>query len=156
MIYLLMIPFLALTYVAWTYIHEYAHLLMTKRFVEVKSFSIKAYPHNHPTLGFVFGSVSYDYEETLTDYQLAWCSFAPRIPDLIGCVLFTLDVSNPFYLVFFGGALVDLVRGSLPLRPTSDICRYCGGWGWSVSAVAYFQILIVCGVLMLKCVSFCV
>jgi hypothetical protein len=146
MIYLLMA---LLTYVAWTYIHEYAHLLMTKRFVKVKAYSIKCYPHYHPTLGFVFGSVSYDYEGELTSQQLAWCSFAPRFPDMLGCVLF-LYSSNILWSIFFLGGVIDLIRGSLPLRVTSDISRYTRGFGWNLSATMSFQLIFASSVIVLK------
>jgi hypothetical protein len=150
MLYLGLLLFALFTYVAWTYIHEYAHLLMTKRFIEVKDYTIKPYPHHHPTLGFVFGSVSYDYDGELDPYELAWCSFAPRIPDIIGCAIFTLNIWNPFFLVFFGGAVIDLFRGSLPLRPTSDVCRYSKGWGWRTSLTCYAQIIVVSATLLIK------
>ena len=150
MVYLLFILF---TYVSWTYIHELAHLLALKRYKEVKSWSIKPFPHKHPRLGFVFGSVSYDYEGGLTSYQLGVISIAPRIPGALGSLLFCIDTGNLYWDIFFAGALIDTLRGSLPLSETSDICRYSRGFNLPVFDLALAQLSFVCLMLYLKLMS---
>ena len=134
-----------LSYFIWAYIHEYAHLLTAKKLVGVKSYTMRIYPHNHPRLGFVFASVSYEYEkETITLDQRAWISFAPRIPDAIALIVlpFTADL-DIFWIILVGGGLVDTIRGSFIFSPTSDIKRYCDAWGLSYPHVRNAQLLLV-------------
>ena len=120
-----------LSYFAWAYIHEYAHLIMAKRTIGVKSYTMRIYPHQHPTLGFVFASVSYEYEkDTISKHESALISFAPRIPDLLAILIFPATAeANLFWIVMIGGGLIDMIRGSFIFSPTSDIKRYCDGWG---------------------------
>ena len=134
-----------LSYFVWAYIHEYAHLLTAKKLVGVKSYTMKIYPHKHPRLGFVFASVSYEYEkETITLDQRAWISFAPRIPDAIALIVlpFTYEL-DIFWIILVGGGLVDTIRGSFIFSPTSDIKRYCDAWGLSYPHVRNAQLLLV-------------
>jgi hypothetical protein len=141
------------TYFIWTYIHELSHLIVMKRFVQMKSAVIKPYPHRHPTLGFVFGSVSYDYEGHITLKQDAWMSFAPRYADVLGCVLL-LCSNNPYWTIFFLGAWVDLVRGTIPHKETSDIVRYCKGFDVPIFDVMVTQTLFCMATLALKVFMF--
>lgn len=137
--------FAILSYFVWAYIHEYAHLLTAKKLVGVKSYTMRIYPHNHPRLGFVFASVSYEYEkETITLDQMAWVCFAPRISDAIALIVFpfTYDL-DLFWIILVGGGLVDTIRGSFIFSPTSDIKRYCDAWGLSYPHVRNAQLLLV-------------
>lgn len=120
-----------LSYFLWAYIHEYAHLYTAKKLVGVKSYTMRLYPHNHPTLGFVFASVSYEYErDSMSNNERAWISFAPRIPDAISLLIFPFTSElDWFWIILVGGGLVDTIRGSFIFSPTSDIKRYCDAWG---------------------------
>jgi hypothetical protein len=144
-----------LSYFVWAYIHEYAHLLTAKKLVGVKSYTMRIYPHNHPRLGFVFASVSYEYEkETMTLDQRAWISFAPRIPDAIALILFpfTHDL-DLFWIILVGGGLVDTIRGSFVFSPTSDIKRYSEAWGLETKHLTIIQLSCVAlsGLIYLAC-----
>lgn len=139
-----------ITYLSWTYIHEGAHLLALKRFKEVTSWTIKPYPHKHPELGFVYGSVNYEYKGILTLKQDALVSIAPRVPNLIGCVLFCVNTGSMYWDIFFAGAVVDLIRGSLPLRETSDICRYSKGFKIPMFDLAITQMFFAALILYIK------
>jgi len=135
-----LIFWILLSYVLWIYIHEYAHLLALKRFVQVKSHAIKPYPHNHPELGFVFASVSCDYDQELTDRQFAWVSFAPRIPDaLVLPLALFIPCSSLWWLVILTGGVVDLIRGSMTGRETADVRRYSEGFKMPLRAVLACQ-----------------
>lgn len=132
------------TYFLWAYLHEYAHLFVAKSITEVKSYTMRLYPHNHPRLGFVWASVSYEIEKTLTPQEQAKVCFAPRILDAIALLLFpfTADL-DLFWVVVVGGGLVDTIRGSFVFSPTSDIKRYCEGWGLHYPHVRNAQLLLV-------------
>lgn len=134
-----------LSYFLWAYIHEYAHLLIAKKLVGVKSYTMKIYPHKHPRLGFVFASVSYEYEkETITLDQRAWISFAPRIIDALALIIFPLTHDlDLFWIILVGGGLVDTIRGSFIFSPTSDIKRYCDAWGLSYPHIRTVQLSLV-------------
>ena len=134
-----------MSYFAWAYIHEYAHLLTAKKLVGVKSYTMRIYPHNHPRLGFVFASVSYEYKkETITLEQRAWISFAPRIPDALALLIFPFTYNlDLFWIILIGGGLVDTIRGSFIFSPTSDIKRYCDSWGLNYPDVRNAQLLLV-------------
>jgi len=134
-----------LSYFLWAYIHEFAHLLSSKKLVGVKLYTMRIYPHNHPRLGFVFASVSMVYaKESITLDQRAWISFAPRIPDAIALIVFpfTSDL-DLFWIILVGGGLVDTIRGSFIFSPTSDIKRYCDAWGLSYPFVRTLQLSLV-------------
>jgi hypothetical protein len=144
-----------LTYFVWAYIHEYAHLYTAKKLVGVKSYTMRIYPHKHPTLGFVFASVSYEYETNLISLdQRAWISFAPRIPDAIALILFpfTHDL-DLFWVILVGGGLVDTIRGSFVFSPTSDIKRYSKAWGLETKHLTIIQLSCVAlsGLIYLAC-----
>jgi len=134
-----------MSYFAWAYIHEYAHLLIAKKLVGVKSYTMKIYPHKHPRNGFVFASVSYVWaKETITLDQRAWISFAPRIPDALALLIFPFTYNlDLFWIILIGGGLVDTIRGSFIFSPTSDIKRYCDAWGLSYPQVRNAQLLLV-------------
>ena len=134
-----------LSYFVWAYIHEYAHLLTAKKLVGVKSYKMRIYPHKHPRLGFVFASVSYEYEkEAITLDQRAWISFAPRILDAIALIVFPFTSElDLFWVILVAGGLVDTIRGSFIFSPTSDIKRYCDAWGLSYPQVRNAQLLLV-------------
>jgi hypothetical protein len=134
-----------LSYFVWAYIHEYAHLLTAKKLVGVKSYKMRIYPHKHPRLGFVFASVSYEYEkEAITLDQRAWISFAPRILDAIALIVFPFTSElDLFWIILVAGGLVDTIRGSFIFSPTSDIKRYCDAWGLSYPQVRNAQLLLV-------------
>lgn len=134
-----------LSYFLWAHIHEFAHLLTAKKLVGVKSYTMRIYPHKHPTLGFVFASVSYEYaRETMTEDERAWISFSPRIPNMVALILFPLTYDlDPLWVIMVGGGLVDTIRGSFIFSPTSDIKRYCDSWGLSFPHVRNAQLLLV-------------
>jgi hypothetical protein len=131
-----------LTYFVWAYIHEYSHLLVAKHLIGVKSYTMRIYPHKHPKLGFVFASVSYEYETNLISLdQRAWVSFAPRVPDTIALIIFpfTHDL-DLFWVILVGGGLVDMIRGSFVFSPTSDIKRYSQAWGLETKHLTIIQL----------------
>jgi hypothetical protein len=133
-----------LSYFLWAYIHEYAHLLTAKKLVGVKSYTMRIYPHTHPRLGLVFASVSYEFEKTMTKAEKTKISFAPRIPDAIALFLFPFTYNlDLFWIILVGGGLVDTIRGSFIFSPTSDIKRYCDGWGLHYPYIRTVQLSLV-------------
>lgn len=131
-----------LTYFAWVYIHEYAHLMFLKRFVRVKRSTMRLYPHYHEALGFVFGSVSYDYDETLTDKEWAWVSFAPRIANALVLPLALIFGSTYTPLtIFLIGGIIDLLRGCLTGRESADIHRYSKGFKIPLKSLIACQLI---------------
>jgi len=115
---------------------------MLERFAEVKSYTIRLYPHKHPTLGFVWASVSYEYDETLTDREWAWVSFAPRFANalVLPCALF-LDISTTPWLFFLMGGIIDLIRGSTINRETADIRYYSKGFNIPLRSLISAQLV---------------
>lgn len=132
---------IVITYFVWAYVHEYSHLLVLKHFKHVKSYTIKVYPHYSPSLGFVFAEVSYDYDGTLTEYELGVVSIAPRVADLLAVILLALGTWDVYLLILLGGGVVDLLRGSYSRHPESDINRYCRAFKWDVRAVTCIQVI---------------
>lgn len=144
---MIIILYAIITYFVWAYIHEYAHLFALRNIRHVKSYSFRLYPHKHPQLGFVFASVSYDYDDDLDDKELAYVSFMPRIPDYIAVLILPLIhmfFNNvPLFLtaILLGG-YIDLLRGSYSRNETADIVRYCDGYNWILLNTTIFQIII--------------
>lgn len=142
----MIILYAIITYFIWAYIHEYAHLFGLKDVRKVKSYKFKLYPHNHPELGFVFASVSYDYDEELTEWEKAYVAFMPRIPDYAAVLILPLihmfynDVPLFLTVILLGG-YVDLLRGTYTRNQTADILRYCDGFEWCLLNTIIFQIL---------------
>ena len=126
----------------WVYLHEYAHLLMLSRFKEIKGYIIRPYPHKHKELGFVYGSVSYDYEGELTEEELAWVSIAPRFANMmvLPCALF-IDLNTLPWLALLIGGVVDLLRGSMTGKESADIRRYSEGFDVPLRALVGCQLV---------------
>lgn len=125
-----------LSFFLWATLHELFHALMIKKFIKEAKLNFKLYPHFENN-NFVWASVSYSYLTNLTpsDNQMGWVFFAPRIIDVIGClltiVLSTLVIDGPYkliYLILAGGSIVDLLVGSIGYSKQSDLQRYCKYW----------------------------
>lgn len=130
-----------LSYLIWSYLHEYAHISMAEYCVGVREYSLKLYPHKHPKLGFVFASASYTLEREPSDYEDALISFAPRYLNALAVLFFPFCSESLFLSVLVGGGLVDLIRGSFIFCATSDIKRYCEGWKWDYLLTMAIQLL---------------
>lgn len=137
--------YLIIAYFVWAYIHEYCHLYALKQIRDVKSYNFRLYPHKHEELGFVFASVSYDYNVDLDEKEWAYVSFAPRIADYMSVFTFLITymflgpLPQIFTVILLGGC-IDLLRGSYIRNETSDIVRYCEGWDWDEQKTQIFQI----------------
>ena len=138
--------YLIITYFLWSYIHEYCHLYALRQIRNVKSYSFRLYPHRHEELGFVFASVSYNYDISLNKKEHAYVSFAPRIANFIAVFSFVflcMFVNNipEIYAVFMLGCSIDLLRGSYSRNETADIERYCEGWNLNKTLIKTIQTL---------------
>lgn len=133
-----------LSYFLWACLHEYAHILAAKYTAGISEHSVRIYPHKHPRLGFVFASASYKPKRAPTDSEYALISFAPRFLNAVAVLIFPFCTQSLFLSIIVGGGLVDLVRGSFIFSPTSDIKRYCEGWGWDYLLTMALQLLGVC------------
>lgn len=136
-------------YFLWSYIHEYCHLYALKQIRNVKSYKFRLYPHNHKELGFVFASVSYDYDKDLNAKENAYVAFAPRVANYIAVFSFVfacmfVNKIPDLYAVFTVGCSVDLLRGSYSRNETADIERYCSGWDLNKRMVIFIQALVAC------------
>lgn len=134
---MLAIIYLIVSYFCWAYIHEYAHLFQLKKYKDLKSYKMRLYPHVNKNLGFVFASVSYDYDGFLTRKEDAWVAFAPRIPSLISCLLFPFShkIDILFIQIFLMCGVIDMLRSAYNRNESSDIYRFCRGFKFPVEIV---------------------
>ena len=147
-----------LVFLFWSGVHEVSHYLVARFFVGAKDVQFRLYPHRDERLGFVWASVSWTSEGFLSPRQRALVSLAPRVPDVIGCVAFSLWGLLPLgwwvwlWLLFWGGAVVDMFVGSLGTNPESDLARAARAWdvspwllrvgGMAVVLVSLFTLLL--------------
>lgn len=139
--------YIIVSYFCWAYIHEYCHLYALKQIRNVKSYKFRLYPHNHDELGFVFASVSYNYDKVLSKKEWAYVSFAPRIANYVAVFSFAfacmfVNIIPEMYAVFMLCCSVDLLRGSYSRNKTADIERYCEGWNLNKNRVVAMQVLV--------------
>lgn len=121
----------------WAALHEVMHYLAASSVREVDRVHFKLYPHTDPVAGFRFASVSwYQRGPPLEGRAEAWVYLAPRVPDLVGALLFPLAALFPGWwayiwaLVWLGG-LIDGAWGSIGYTPHSDLRRGAQGLGIS-------------------------
>lgn len=124
------ILFAVFTYLAWTLIHEASHIAAASLVGKISDPKIIPYPHFTKKDGkknFYFARASWRWEDGYpTDKKRAFVSLAPRIVNLLACVLLILDLaffSSNLLLIFCLGGLVDLAVGSIGLREKSDLRR---------------------------------
>lgn len=130
-----------MSFFLWSFIHELSHGMMIKKFVKDVTLKFKIYPHFEEER-FVWASISWKYpnEICLSRAQLGWISFAPRIPDYIGCLLtiaLSILLKSPYKLaclMLVGGSILDLIWGSIGLNEKSDLQRYCKFWNFNPQA----------------------
>jgi hypothetical protein len=151
--------FAPLVQILWSYIHETSHALVIKRLRPSAQVTIKPYPHRAADGRWVGGLVRWKgFKNELTPVQLAWVSIAPRIPDLIACILAAVCawvlVGHWAYIPVFIllGGVIDLAYGSIGKTERSDLQRVARGWdispwllrlsGWSVALLTVTLILL--------------
>jgi hypothetical protein len=125
------------TLFAWIAIHEYSHLIGLKlQPVKILRYAIFPYPHKYKDK-FYWGRFHRMTDRPLELHEQRVVSFAPRIPDLAGMlILWVFLLLTPVALwsvlivVFLGGAVVDMITGSIGVSPNSDLRRYAGSKTW--------------------------
>lgn len=124
------IIYFIISYFCWAYIHEYSHLFQLKKYKDLKCYKMRLYPHVNKDLGFVFASVSYDYDGFLTRKEEAYVAVAPRIPSFISCLLFPFShlVEFEFIQIFLMCGVIDMLRSAYNRNDSSDIYRFCKGF----------------------------
>ncbi len=113
------------TWLAWNVIHEMSHVLMAKALVGLKSWKIFPYPHKVGD-NFVWARSTWRSLEAPTRHQKAAIHLAPRIANIVFMVLMAaVCLSHSplavFWLIFCGGAIIDLFTGSLGISKYSDL-----------------------------------
>lgn len=124
------ILFAAFTYLSWTVIHEVSHIAAASMVGKISEPKIIPYPHFTKKDGkknFYFARAAWKWEGGYpSDKKRAFVSLAPRIPNLLACILLILDMvflSSNLLLIFCIGGLVDLAIGSIGYREKSDLRR---------------------------------
>lgn len=133
------------SYFAWAAIHEFSHLFVAKKFVNVVKWKMKLYPHKAEDGSWRFAAVWYWMDRNFTPKEQFAVSLAPRLPGLVACVLFPLGAlfSGPLYLLwsmFWGGGVVDLLYGSIGVSENSDLkkaARASGKSPWLFRAAGF-------------------
>lgn len=125
MIWLIYVLAVIGTWLAWNVIHEMSHVLMAKALVGLKTWKIYPYPHKVGD-NFVWARSRWKFIEKPTCHQKAAIHLAPRIPNIVFILLMAVVcmAQSPlamFWLIFCGGALVDLFTGSLGISKFSDL-----------------------------------
>ena len=113
------------TFFAWAAIHEFSHYVVARWRVGVKSAKFRLYPHKRRGR-FMWASITYWPERNSTPYDEALICIAPRFPDALGCwaVAFAGLFDGMWFVIWtvvFGGAVVDLIVGSIGWNPHSDL-----------------------------------
>lgn len=114
---------------AWAAIHELSHFLALKSMRVVTDVEFKIYPHKVPGVGFVWASVSSDFDGAdLTKKESILFSLAPRFMDVLAVLMLPLAFLFPLlswmqalWIVFWFCGIVDLFVGSLGRSPASDL-----------------------------------
>jgi hypothetical protein len=124
------ILFAAFTYLSWTVIHEVSHIAAASMVGKISEPKIIPYPHFTKRDGkknFYFARATWRWEDGYpSDKKRAFVSLAPRIPNLLACILLIGDMvflSSNLLLIFCIGGLVDLAIGSIGYREKSDLRR---------------------------------
>ena len=134
MIMLAIILAVPIIFLAWAAIHELSHYLVARKYLNIISVDFFLYPHKSKSLGFVWARVKWLADRIPTNYELANISVAPRIPNLIAAIMFTLWSLMPTNILmllwsgFWIGGLIDLFVGSLGINKQSDLQRVSNGW----------------------------
>lgn len=122
--------FALLTYFTWTVIHEVSHIIAASLVGKISEPKIIPYPHFTIKNGkkfFYFARASWRWEDGYpTDKKRGFVSLAPRVANLLNCVLLILNLaffSSNLILIFCLGGLVDLAVGSIGFRKKSDLRR---------------------------------
>lgn len=118
------------SYILWVLIHEMSHFLFAKWFTNAKLLELNVIPRIVDKTIF-WASVRWLPERSPpTKNHAALIFLAPRIPNVISlvltCLLPLLPIDNHLFLlltVLLGGALVDLINGSLGVSQYSDLKR---------------------------------
>jgi len=122
--------FTALTYLSWVLIHEFSHIAAASLVGKVVNPKVIPYPHFTEKNGkkrFYFARATWKWKRGYpTDKKRAFVSLAPRVPNLLACVLLVLNLtllSSNLLLIFSIGGLVDLAVGSIGYKEKSDLRR---------------------------------
>jgi len=122
----------------WASLHELSHYIAIKRYRSNAKGEFFLYPHRHEGR-FLWARVSWEFEGVeLSPTELAWVSFAPRWPDLVGVIgttVLALALGWSWWalwlVILLGGSFFDLLIGSLGVNAESDLQRASRGWGIS-------------------------
>jgi len=163
MTFVWLILFSILAFFVWAALHELAHGLAAKLLLGRGTIvHYKLYPHFTPSGRFVFAEASWGSlsAKALEPLVRAKTMLAPRIPDIIGAILFPFTAPLDFSVwwsillaVLAGGALVDLFVGSLGIAPDSDLraaasTLYRSPWKFRI--IGFSIIAISAGIFLLR------
>lgn len=115
------------TMMAWNFLHEASHILMTKLVVGAKN--VEIHPYLHFSDGSFYWSRSkWSYEKSPTVHQRTAIYMAPRIVDILFITLMAITCLSHsnfaiFWLIFCAGGLVDLLVGSLGIGKNTDLIK---------------------------------
>ena len=135
---------------AWTALHELAHFALVYSMRRVTWVSFRLYPHRHPVIGWVWGSIEWDYDGPLfSPIEDAWISIAPRWLNIVAAIAapFAALAPRPFdgiVVVMVGAGLVDFAVGSIGSGQFSDLQRASRGFGvsaWFLRVVGWSLVL---------------
>lgn len=143
----------ALSFFAWSAIHELSHYVVASRLRKLLLVNFKLYPHMENG-SLVIASVQWVPESNLSAAEDAAMSIAPRVPDLFAALLAPMVVWMPtpwaaaMWVTFFGAGLVDLAFGSIGTTEHSDLQWFARGGGhnvWMVRALGWTIALLSAG-----------
>lgn len=139
---------LVILYPFWALVHEYSHILTAHLITGVKSHRVSILPtYKDGHWRFAHAQWTAASEPSQTGRALIY--FAPRIPDLVGALAFSLTALVPWpwpWALFWSGALIDLGVGSWGKSSDSDLRRFCELTGvdpWRMR-VGGFAVIVVC------------
>ena len=111
-----------LVYPLWMWIHEMSHIKMADRLIGVIDYKMKLYPHKFGGQWW-WAFVFYKLPREPNRHEQFLISSAPRIPDIIACLL--TPIAFYFHLfpigILLAGGIIDLFVGSIGRSSLSDL-----------------------------------
>jgi len=109
----------------WNFIHEMSHVLMAKIVGDVKTWTIKPYPHMHRG-SFRFAGAYWMWKRLPEDKDRGWVYLAPRLPDLLAILaipatFLLTGLAKFILLIVLAGGIIDLFVGSLGISDKTDL-----------------------------------
>lgn len=149
-----LILFSPVVFFLWCVIHEAAHLLAILPH-KPTALQFRPYPHKHQGAWY-WARISYRLStENISKFGAVTIALAPRVTDLIACVLLIIGAYswNVFVLVFLLGGAVDFFTGSLGISDNSDlavVARVTNSNRWFVRGIHWVLLVTILTVLALR------